>query len=222
MLFYWNHKRFRNFALMKKMILSITTLLAIVAMTSCDNRQQGLDYTVQCTLQGKHTHDSATLLVLEQDYNRLRVCAAQHSSQGTFTFKGQTDHPKAALIRWDNDTTRPFYFVLEPGHTRITINDSWWRINGSASNRDYQHFIRQHDAIINQRQANWQQYLSMAADSSLRRDDELRMVSQDSLLNDSLQRAIVERINRGDAVGHIIRERYGKQLDRDHARLLKH
>ena len=47
------------------------------------------------------------------------------------------------------------------------------------------------------------------------------MVRQDSLLNDSLQRLTVERINRGDAVGRIIRERYARQLDQEHARMLK-
>ena len=47
------------------------------------------------------------------------------------------------------------------------------------------------------------------------------MVRQDSLLNDSLQRITVERINRSDAVGRIIKERYGKQLDQEHMRMLK-
>ena len=56
-------------------------------------------------------------------------------------------------------------------------------------------------------------YLKMAADSSLKRDDERRMVRQDSLLNDSLIRITIERINRGDVVGRIIRERYGRLLD---------
>ena len=61
----------------------------------------------------------------------------------------------------------------------------------------------------------------MAADSSLTREDEVRMARQDSLLNDSLQRVTVECINRKDAVGRIIRERYGKQLDQAHKRMLE-
>jgi hypothetical protein len=74
---------------------------------------------------------------------------------------------------------------------------------------------------MNLRVATWQEYLNMAADSSLKRDDELRMVRQDSVLNDSLQRITVDRINRGDAVGRIVRERYGQQLDQEHMRMIK-
>ena len=61
----------------------------------------------------------------------------------------------------------------------------------------------------------------MASDSSLHHDDELYMVRQDSLLNDSLQRITVDLINRGDAVGRIIRQRFGNQLDQEHMRQLK-
>ena len=73
----------------------------------------------------------------------------------------------------------------------------------------------------NSRVTTWQEYLKAAANSTLKRDDELRMVRQDSLLNDSLQRIMVECINRGDAVGRIIRERFANQLDKEHAKLLK-
>ena len=180
-----------------------------------------MDFTVTCQLEGKLHHDSATLLVLEDAYNRLRVCGNAHDSDGEFIFQGQTNGAKVALIRWDNDTTRPFLFVLEPGSTNIHIMPGSWRITGSRQNIEYQRFVNQRSSIMNARVATWQEYLKMAADSSLKRDDELRMVRQDSLLNDSLQRMTVERINRGDAVGRIIRERYGNQLDQEHMRMLK-
>ena len=206
---------------MKKMILSIGTLLAIMAMTGCDNHSQGLDYRVSCTLDNKARHDSATLLVLEDAYGQLRVCGTAHSADGTFTFTGQTDKPKVALIRWDNDTVQPFYFVLESGQTDITLQSGSWNITGSPMNSEYLHYINQRNGIMDSRMATWQEYLNMAADSSLKRDDEMRMVRQDSLLNDSLQRITVERINRGDAVGRIIKERYGMTLDQEHMRMLK-
>lgn len=206
---------------MKKMILSIGTLLAIMAMTGCDNHSQGLDYRVSCTLDNKARHDSATLLVLEDAYGQLRVCGTAHSADGTFTFTGQTDKPKVALIRWDNDTVQPFYFVLESGQTDITLQSGSWNITGSPMNSEYLHYINQRNGIMDSRVATWQEYLNMAADSSLKRDDEMRMVRQDSLLNDSLQRITVERINRGDAVGRIIKERYGMTLDQEHMRMLK-
>lgn len=206
---------------MKKLILSIGTLLAIMAMTGCDNHSRGLDYRVTCTIDNQLRHDSATLLVLEEAYGQLRVCDACRSTDGTFTFTGQTDRPKVALIRWDNDSTSPFYFVLESGEIAITIKPGSWDITGSPQNSEYLHYINQRNGIMDSRVATWQEYLNMAADSSLKRDDELRMVRQDSLLNDSLQRITVERINRGDAVGRIIKERYGKALDQEHMRMLK-
>ena len=207
---------------MKKVILSIGTFLAMMAMTGCDSNSRGLDYRVTCTLDNGISHDSATLLVLEEEYGRLRVCGSQRSTDGTFSFTGQTDHPKAALIRWDNDSTQqPFYFVLEPGHTSITIRPGAWDITGSPQNSAYLHYINLRNGIMDARIATWQEYLNMSADSSLKRDDEVRMVRQDSLLSDSLQRLTVDHINRGDAVGRIIRERYGHQLDLEHKRLLK-
>lgn len=206
---------------MKKLILSIGTLLAIMAITGCDNQSHRLDYQVSLTIDKSMRHDSATLLVLEDDYNKLRVCGAQRSTDGTFTFTGQTDRPKAAIIRWDNDTVDPFYFVLEGGSTAITIKPGSWQITGSPHNSTYLHYINQRDGIMNARIATWQEYLKMAADSSLKQDDEQRMALQDSLLNDSLQRITVDYINRGDAVGRIIRERYGQQLDQQHMRMLR-
>lgn len=200
--------------MIKKFILKpglIAALLLSLLITGCDSqRTDGLrDYTVTCTLDNKVKHDSATLLVLEEDYNKLRVSATAHAQQDTFTFTGQTDGPKVALIRWDNDTTRPFYFVLEAGHTQLDISLGSWRVSGSAQNVDYMSFINRRNAIMNARVATWQEYLKASSSASLKPEDEVRLVRQDSLLNDSLQRITVERINRGDAVGNIIRERFG-------------
>jgi len=74
---------------------------------------------------------------------------------------------------------------------------------------------------MKQRVALWQQYLNATASSSLTREEELRMVRQDSLLNDTLQNLTVQRINRGDAVSRIVRERFAAQLDQEHMRQLK-
>ena len=211
---------------MKKILLItgfLTTVFLTILMTGCDQRQaSGLkDYTVTCTLDNELLHDSATLLVLEEEYNKLRVCGASRAQDHVFTFKGQIERPKVALIRWDNDSTNPFYFVLEAGHINVRIDKGSWRVNGSRENLDYQHFIHQRNDIMNARVAIWQDYLKAADNASLKQEDELRMVRQDSLLNDSLQRITVERINRGDAVGRIIRERFADKLDKEHARQLK-
>ena len=213
---------FSNFAGMKKKHLSTIIGIAIaLAMGGCDSHDKGFDYEVNVTLDNKQHHDSATLLVLEEEYNHLRVCGTAQEVNGRFTFTGQTEKPKAALIRWDNDSVTPFYLVLESGRTNIIINSGSWDITRSSLNSAYLHYINQRNGIMNARIATWQEYLKMAADSSLKRDDEQRMVRQDSLLNDSLQHLTVECINRGDAVGRIVREQFARQLDQEHMRQLK-
>ena len=211
---------------MKKILLTMglfTALCLTILMTGCDSGQADSlkDYTVTCKLDDRLMRDSATLLVLEPEYNKLRVCATARPEQGVFSFKGQIDAPRVALIRWDNDSTRPFYFVLEAGHIQLSINPGSWSVSGSPQNVEYMKYINQRNNIMNARVATWQEYLKAVSGSSLKREDELRLVRQDSLLNDSLQRFTVERINRGDAVGRIIRERFTGQLDQEHARQLK-
>ncbi len=213
---------FRKFAAMnKKKITSIMGLALAVMLTGCDKSDKSINYTVKVTLDNKQHHDSATLLVLEEEYNQLRECGSARQQNGSFTFTGQIDKPKVALIRWDDDQSEPFYLVLESGNINVTIGQDTWDITGSPQNSAYLHYINQRNGIMNARIATWQEYLKMAADSSLKRDDEQLMVRQDSLLNDSLQRITVERINQGDAVGRIIRERYASQLDKEHMRKLK-
>ncbi len=207
---------------MKRFLYTIVIVLSMV-LTGCVNDTRdynGMDYTVTITLDNALHHDSATLLVMEEEYNQLRLCGKAGMKAGAFTFTGQTDKPKVAIIRWDNDSTQPFHFVLESGDTHINLKPAAWSATGSKLNAEYLQYVNQRNAIIDARVATWHEYLKMATDSSLTREDETRMARQDSVLNDSLQRITVERINRKDAVGRMIRERYGKQLDQTHMRLL--
>jgi len=212
---------------MKKNILTIGVLTGACLcslVTGCgkQNKAGEMNYTVTCKLDSKIHHDSATLLVFEQDYNQLRKCGADRiSDDGTVTFTGQTEGAKVAIIRWDNDSTKPFHFVLEQGNINITIKPGSWDITGSQMNGEYLHYINQRNDIMNARVATWQEYLKAASNSTLKRADEQRMVRQDSLLNDSLQNMTVQCINRGDPIGRIVRERYGQQLDQEHMRMLK-
>ena len=212
---------------MMKKILPLIGLLAgfclTLLTTGCDQQrtEELRDYTVQCTLGDKVQRDSATLFVLEEEYNKLRKCAATRAQDGSFTFKGQIDRPKVAIIRWDNDTTHPFHFVLEPGNIKFNIEAGTWSVEGSKLNTEYLQYINWRNNVLNARANAWREYLMAASKSSLTREEELRLVRQDSLLNDSLQRITVERINRGDAVGRIIRERFADKLDQEHARQLK-
>ena len=206
-----------------KRILYIIAIVFSMTLAGCDNDIRdftGMDYTVTITLDNSLHHDSATLLVMEEEYGKLRQCGKAGLKDSAFTFTGQTDKPKVALIRWGKDSTQPFYFVLESGETHITLKSDSWSAKGSKHNAEYLRYVNWRNGIMDARVATWQEYLDMAADSSLTREDEVRMARQDSLLNDSLQRVTVERINRHDAVGRIIRERYGNQLDQAHKKML--
>ncbi len=207
---------------MKRILYTIAIMLSMT-LAGCGNDTRdytGMDYTVTITLDNSLRHDSATLLVLEEEYNQLHLCGKTVKKGDTFTFTGQIDKPKVALIRWDNDSSQPFHFVLESGDTHITLKPNAWSVKGSEQNAKYLHYVNERNGIMDARIATWQEYLKMAADSSLTQEDEVRMARQDSLLNDSLQRITVERINRKDAVGRIIRERYGNQLDQTHKRMI--
>ena len=205
---------------MKRFLYIIVLSMALAGCVNDNRDYDGMDYTVTITLDNTLHHDSATLLVLEEEYNQLRECGKAGQNDGVFTFTGQTDKPKVALIRWDNDSTQPFHFVLESGVTHITVKPTSWSATGSKSNAEYLRYVNERNSIMDCRVATWQEYLKMAEDSSLTQEDELRMARQDSMLNDSLQRITVERINRKDAVGRMIRERYGKQLNQEHMRML--
>ena len=200
-------------------VVSAAVLTAMLA--GCSHENSVMDYSVTIILDNTLHHDSATLLVMEEEYNQLRLIESAAVNNGELTFTGQIDKPKVAVLRWDNDSTKPFHFVLESGATQINISASSWSSKGSKLNAEYLRYVNQRNSIMNARVATWQEYLKMAADSSLKRDDERLMVQQDSLLNDSLQRITVERINRRDVVGRIIREHYGQQLDQEHMRMIK-
>ena len=208
---------------MKKSTIIILLLGAFLTamLPGCSNGNSEMDYSVTITLDNQMKHDSATLLVLEEGYNKLRSCGSVGEKDNSFVFTGQTDAPRVAIVRWDNDSTKPFYFVLESGVTHISVSPTSWSVTGSEQSAEYLRYVNQRNAIMDLRVATWQEYLKMAADSSLKRDDELRMVRQDSLLNDSVQRITVDAITRGDVVGRIIRERYGQQLDQEHMRMIK-
>ena len=206
-----------NFADMKKTFITVGLLLGL-ALTGCGSRHNAsdTDYTVTCRLDGVAQHDSATLLVLEEEYHQLRVCGATHLKDGACSFSGQVDGPHVAMIRWDNDSVEPFFFVLEHGDINITINPGSWSITGSPMNSRYLHYINQRNAIMDARLSTWQDYLKQAADKSLTRAEDVRLVKQDSLLNDSLLRLTKQHIDRGDVVSSIIRERYGDQPGQKH------
>ena len=113
-----------------------------------------------------------------------------------------------AFITFDT-IAAPFYFVLEPGHTTITIHRDRWSIIGGRGNNDYTRFLNQRQRLIDERKRNLDRYLQAAADSTLSLRGERKAFVTDSLLSDSLQRLLRQHMARRDAVGRIICERFG-------------
>lgn len=202
-------------------VIICMVLSCSVLVSSCEHGTRGADYNLTCRLDSFLHKDSVTLLVLEDAYNKLRVCGSATSGDGVFVFSGQIDGPHAALLRFDNDSTTPFYFVLEPGTTSMTLGTDHWRVSGSPLSQVYQSMVAQRHDIMTQRAEVWKQYLVKVNDSTLKRGTEQSLVERDSVLNDSLQNLMVQWMNRDDAVGIIIRQRFASTLDTPHQRQLK-
>ena len=116
------------------------------------------------------------------------------------------------MLKFDNDSNA-FMFVLEPGETLINIAASGVVITGGEQNHDYMSYLKHREAIIDERMELLKNYRQLAApDSMINIDNERHMVMQDSILADSLDRVTVSYINRADAVGRIVFDRYVNTL----------
>ena len=74
-------------------------------------------------------------------------------------------------------------------------------------------YLKHREAIIDERMELLKNYRQLAApDSMINIDNERHMVMQDSILADSLDRVTVSCINRADAVGRIVFDRYVNTL----------
>ena len=72
---------------MKRFLYTIAILMSIT-LPGCvndTNDYDGMDYTVTVTLDKPLQHDSATLLVLEDEYNQLRLCGTVGLKNGAFS-----------------------------------------------------------------------------------------------------------------------------------------
>lgn len=197
-------------------IMALTVLTAIIS--GCDTRSSaGAPFSVEVTVDSVLHRQCATLWTVDDDYQRLRCLSTDSAKDGgRFNFKGFLDRQQVAFIKFAGDST-PFYFVLEPAtHTVINITPSHWRIDGSRACNSYIRFLNQRQHILDDMKKTWKAYRHMAADSTLKQRHEVMFFEHDSLLLDSLQRLTVERINRGDAVSRIVRERFINTLDSAH------
>lgn len=196
----------------------IYVIVAAVAMwwglTGCVERLSKTEYHVECNIDKSLNVDSVALIVHEDSYDKLKLLSrvSVDSATGAFIFDGQIEKPCVAMLKFDNDSNA-FMFVLEPGETLINIAASGVVITGGELNHDYMSYLKHREAIMDERMELLKNYRQLAApDSMVDIDNERHMVMQDSILADSLDRVTVSCINRADAVGRIVFDRYVNTL----------
>lgn len=197
---------------MKRLHL-ITTLFIALFMMACNNNEvipTGA-YHLSCELSKEFSKDSATLYIVETDYDCLAHEGLSIAHDNVFRWDGHIDGAHAAFIRFKNDSI-PFYFILEPGTININITNHGWTIDGSKQNHAYMHALNKRQNIIDAKKELWKKYMAQCNDSTLTQELETKYLEQDSLLTDSLQRYLTWRMKKGDQVSVIIKERLYKTL----------
>ena len=202
----------------------ILLIAATVSLLSCESREEN-NKAYEVTVQLRHgtVHcDSATLVIVDEDYGRLRVLGGASLKDSTFHFAGHAPQSSIAYIDFVTDSL-PYqlYFVLEPTNIDITLEPGQWLIKGGKANQSYQSFLNRHDKLMAERNTLWHKYVRMGTDSTLTWDAERAALRTDSLLQDSLQRITVERIKRGDLASRLIKQRLLHTLTRESLDKLK-
>jgi len=200
-----------------KKVFHILLIIVAVAMVSCGHKAVKTGngaYHLTCTVDQGLQGDSASLYIVEDGYHRLIPMGMRTGEPGTpLSWDGHIDGARVAFIKWENNP-RPFYLVLEPGNIDITIHGNSWSIKGGQYNGEYLRFLNTRRSIINDKEKLFADYLKHGADSTLTMDMEQECLKRDSLLTDSLQRYIVWRMNAGDPVSIIVKERFYTTLSK--------
>ncbi len=192
---------------------------ASLALAACSHTppawQPMGDFEVTCHMTKAVAKDSATLLLADDDYDRLRLLGGQRiDSAGTFTFRGQTSGEHVAVLRFSGEK-RPFCFVLGPGATSIVIDKSRVVVTGSSQNHDYMACLKAVRELQRQRRSNFAAYCKEAADSTLNAAKENRYQLTDHRLADSIQSVCLAGINAGSPAAKLIGERCMRLLTPD-------
>ena len=209
---------------MRQIIHILLLIVVALALLCCESRVESNGaYEVTVKLRHGTVHsDSATLVVVDDDYGRLRILGGASLKDSTFHFAGHTPHPRIAYIDFVTDSL-PYqlYFVLEPTSINITLEPGQWLIKGGKGNLSYQSFLNRHAHLTAERDTLWRKYVRMGIDSTLTWDAERAALRTDSLLQDSLQCITVERIKRGDLASRLIKQRLLHTLTRESLDKLK-
>lgn len=201
-------------------------LIAVGLMLTCCERRADSDgaFEVTVTLHGgRILTDSATLVMIDDDYDLKRVLGGAPLQDSSFTFAGHNREPRIAYIDFETDSLPcQFYFILEPGKTEIKLSPGHWVIcTTGPKTLAFLSFLNKYQRVECQREALWERYRQMASDSSLTWNKEREVVRTDSMLQDSLQRITVDRINRGDLVSRLVKQRLMHTLTRESLNQLK-
>ncbi len=206
---------------MKGLIRIVLASVTLSIMSGCVEWLNHTNYQVLCSVDKSLRVDSISLMLLEEQYDKIKLVEAigADSVSGAFLFEGQIEQPCVAFLKFSNDTT-PFYFVLEQGETVVNIGTRGIVITGGELNHEYFDFLKQRHRILSARNDLRSQYLRMAApDSIVNIASERELAMRDSLLVDSLDVITVNLINRGGPVSKIVFDRFVNSLS--HNNLLK-
>ena len=137
---------------MKKKFLThcLLALWALMlSLASCDSTDVGTeqgDYVVAIEVDSLKC-DSVSLVVVEPAYNALRSLGHRRLKNGKASFKGQIDSPRIAMLKL-NRASKPFYFILEPCTTSITIDRQRIIVWGGKVNHEYFSHVRRRGRLI--------------------------------------------------------------------------
>ena len=210
---------------MRYLLYGILLIFAGLMLTCCEHRLESDGaFEVTVTLHGDSIHtDSATLIMIDDDYDLKRVLGGARLQDSSFTFTGHTPVPRIAYLDFATDSLPfQFYFILEPGKIAIDLQPGSWLITSTQSgNRLLQSFLNKYQHLERERKALWERYQQMGADSTLTWDQERTALRADSVLQDSIQRITVDRINQGDLVSRLVKQRLMHTLTRESLEQLK-
>lgn len=202
---------------MKGLLRIVMACVVIGVMSGCVEWLDNTRYQVLCSVDKSLRVDSMSLMLLEEQYGKLKLVEAMgaDSVSGAFLFEGQIEQPCVAFLKFRNDST-PFFFVLEQGETMINIGSQGIMVTGGELNHEYFDFLKQRRRIISARHDLKSQYLRMAApDSIVNIAAERELAMKDSILVDSLDNITVDCINRGGPVSLIVFDRFANSLSRN-------
>lgn len=196
-------------------ILALGALM--LSLASCDpagaDTEHG-DYVVAVEVDSLKC-DSVSLVVLEPAYNALRSLGHRRVKGVKATFKGQIDSPRIAMLKL-NRASKPFYFILEPCTTSISIDRQHVIVWGGKINHEYFSHVRRRGQLIALIDSVRVTYARSLADSTLTPGREAWLLKRNSRLLNSLQTMTLRLAKRSDVVGTLYRDQYGADLDSAH------